>query len=75
MLLGLFSRKLGFGRSQEIHYVLALVEAETGQGTGSCMTCKLANFLPLFLNVRTWKSLLFTSGLLNEFIQVKIIEV
>ena len=30
----------------------ALVEAETGQDTGSCLPPKLGNFLPLPINIR-----------------------
>ena len=45
VLLGLFSNKLGFGRSQDMKYTLlasALVEAEAGQDTGSCIPCHLS---------------------------------
>ena len=78
MLLELLSNKLGFGRSQEIQYIWldsALVEAETGQDTlVACLTHKLANALLLFINLRKWVGLLLNSGLLNQFIQVKIME-
>ena len=78
MLLELLSNKLGFGRSQEIQYIWfdsALVEAETGQDTlVACLTHKLANALPLFINLRKWVGLLLNSGRLNQFIQVKIKE-
>ena len=69
VLLGLFSKKLGFWRSQEIQYLSTCQcperNWEAGRHTGSCMQSKLGNALPLFINVavREWVGSLFTSGL------------
>ena len=51
MLLGLFSDKLGFFKVSRNPMPFALVEAESVQGTGSCMPSKLGND-PLLINVR-----------------------
>ena len=39
------------------------------------MSSKLGNVLPIFINIRKWVGLLFNSGLLHKFTQVKVKEV
>ena len=53
----------------------AQVEAEAGQDTGSYMPPKIGNALPLFINVIKCAGSLFNSGVLDNFIQVKVREV
>ena len=76
MLLRLFLNKLaGFfkvSRNPIPWLVSVLVETETGQSTGSCMSSKLENALPLFISVRKWVGSVFTSGLTFNFTQVKV---
>ena len=43
-----------------------MVEPGVGQDTGSFMTPKLGNVIPLFINVRKLIGLLFTSGHLHN---------
>ena len=53
-------------------FVSVPVETETGQSTGSCMSSKLENALPLFISVRKWVGSVLTSGLTFNFTQVKV---
>ena len=77
VILGLFSNKLGFLRSQQIQYLLGChCLGRSWRWSGHWhlhdMPSKLGNALPLFINVRKWVGSLLTLDLLNNLTQVKV---
>ena len=62
----------GLTKSSTCWLANTLVETEAGQDTGRCIPTKLGNALA---NLRKWTGSLFTSGLLHNFVQVKVKEV
>ena len=74
VLLRLFLNKLAefFKVSRNPIPWLVLVETETGQSTGGCMTwLSPQKCLSIFIRVRKWVGSLLTSGLTFNFTQVK----